>query len=454
MCNCGNCAGDCAPQVVMSPSTIPGPAGLPPQFVATQAIALPAGSQPTATVTGVSPILTLTIGIPAGATPAFAVGTVTDGPLGVTITGTLLNPVLNFSIPSGQDGEDGQNAFTNLTAGFEMPAVGSTVTITVADSEWMGLGAWIWVETAGVFRVAAQPAAPFTSVTLRNPGAGDGFPSGVTGNAAPSVAIINFGTPAQVSPSGRPAVGIQGPPGDAPGGGTGTDIPTLAPPEGSGFFIYADDLDAPSVARMYVWNAVTSSWDAGPSVLGPAGTRILFVSSDPSMAPPAGAIGTVIIRTDVPGIYRKDSAVTATLEASLTSTFQQVADASSGNTGTTQWNLQRSINLVPLSDTHAAPGTYTLDLAYPEIFVDCGDDIQLDWTGTNSAEWVFRLLNSSGGSIDLTFATGKWSKADGLALSPPIAIPDGDMVVITARKVVMGSTPYVVIEQIYTVTPL
>lgn len=81
-------------------------------------------------------------------------------------------------------GATGQSAYTTTSAGFTMPAVSSTVTVSVASSTWMSIGQMLYVQDAGYMRVSAVPTT--TSVTLTN--------VGTTGNAAATTAIVTART--------------------------------------------------------------------------------------------------------------------------------------------------------------------------------------------------------------------------------------------------------------------
>ena len=119
-------------------------------------------------------------------------------PATVTNTGTTSDLNLTFTLPAGEPGlpgENGINAFTQITADFTIPAIGTTVTIAVGSSEWMSPGQLIYIENTGSFTVISKPD-PISAI-IRN----DGY----QGNLNPGVIII---APKGVSPSG--AVGLSG----------------------------------------------------------------------------------------------------------------------------------------------------------------------------------------------------------------------------------------------------
>lgn len=70
-------------------------------------------------------------------------------------------------------------AFTFSSADFVVPAVGSTVAVTVADTSWMTVGQVVWIAgaggagQAGAFQIAAING---NTVTLFNPMSSEGIP--------------------------------------------------------------------------------------------------------------------------------------------------------------------------------------------------------------------------------------------------------------------------------------
>lgn len=95
-------------------------------------------------------------------------------------------------------GGSGIDAYTVTTAGFTMPAVSSTVTISVAESRWLSVGQVVYVQSAGYFWVTAKPSN--TSVTIQN--------IGLAANAAPATVVA---TARSVSAAGEQgAVGAGG----------------------------------------------------------------------------------------------------------------------------------------------------------------------------------------------------------------------------------------------------
>lgn len=85
---------------------------------------------------------------------------------------------------------DGIDAFTLTTgSGFTQPAVSSNVTVDVGNSDWMGVGQKIFVQTGGYYDVVSKPSS--LQVILTN--------LGYTGNAAPAAGIASG---VKVSPGG------------------------------------------------------------------------------------------------------------------------------------------------------------------------------------------------------------------------------------------------------------
>lgn len=71
--------------------------------------------------------------------------------------------------------------FTQLTAGFTVPAIGSNVTISVLDSSWMSPTQVVYIQSAGYYEVQSLPDT--ISAIVKN--------LGYTGNAAPTTVIAN-----------------------------------------------------------------------------------------------------------------------------------------------------------------------------------------------------------------------------------------------------------------------
>lgn len=87
----------------------------------------------------------------------------------------------------GTNGIDGIDSFTT-TPGFTQPAALANVTITVANSMWMGVGQVLFIENGGYYSVVNIPNS--VSVIIQN--------LGYTGNAAPATVI----GASKVSPGG------------------------------------------------------------------------------------------------------------------------------------------------------------------------------------------------------------------------------------------------------------
>lgn len=407
MCDCGTpcgCGSGTIPQGPRGNQGVPGPVPLL-TFYTTP---LPTGTSPTVFQTGGPIAYDITIGIPAGATG----------------TGT-----------AGADGTDGVNAYTQNVLGFQIPALGSTVTLTVGENSWIQVGQWLFIEQSGYFIVTAVGSNG--SITVRNPGAGDGYPSGVNGQTAPGTVIGSF---RGVSPGGVPGVdGAAGGSGSAGAAGAAAEIlvqntvPVSAPAPGRSSVIVTDSSTDPTFTVIYTWNG--SAWVQTANIQGAAGSQIVNTAGDPnSTLPSPTSIGDYAIRTDIPGVYVKTGASTWTFVVSLTPTFTQVATASSGNLGTLALYSTRAVGFQPRELTHAFAGGLTLDLSYQYTYIDAAADITLAYNNLTfdySTTWYIFVTNTDGSAIDLDLSTGDWNVKDGLVIPATIAPADVQALVVT-----------------------
>ncbi len=99
---------------------------------------------------------------------------------------------------AGTSGTNGAPAYTTTSGSYTQPAVGSSVTVTVANTSWMAVGEPVYVATGGAYTVASLPSQFTASLTLVAVG------SVAVGGTVTSNALV--------TPSG-----VQGPTG--PGGG-------------------------------------------------------------------------------------------------------------------------------------------------------------------------------------------------------------------------------------------
>lgn len=103
---------------------------------------------------------------------------------------------------NGSNGINGINAVSITTAGFTVPAVSSSVTITVNQAGWEVMGQIIYIGNAGYYRVVSAGGTTVQATNL-----------GTTGNAVPTTVVALGQT---ISPGG--AVGPSGTLSGAAGG--------------------------------------------------------------------------------------------------------------------------------------------------------------------------------------------------------------------------------------------
>jgi len=109
---------------------------------------------------------------------------------GTTIaSGAALLPAQ--AVSGGGAGTAGQNAYTQTTASFVVPAVGSTVAVTVGATAWMGgNGYWVFINGAGYYAVNSITDA--THAVLTN---GGGASNATIGATVPSGATVSAAGP-------------------------------------------------------------------------------------------------------------------------------------------------------------------------------------------------------------------------------------------------------------------
>jgi len=117
---------------------------------------------------------------------------------GTTITsGAVLLPAQ----AAAGGGSAGANAYTTLSGGFTMPAVGGTVSINVASTAWMGAGGYnVFISGAGYFSV--NSVTDTTHAVVSNLGGPN--------NQAPASSIPAGGTVTGGGPSGPQGVAVAG----------------------------------------------------------------------------------------------------------------------------------------------------------------------------------------------------------------------------------------------------
>jgi hypothetical protein len=169
----------------------------------------------------------------------------------------------------GAAGTNGYDAYSYLTVGFDVPAVGDNVTLLMGNSLWAVPGQVVFIQFAGYYRVVSHPDS--TSLVVTN--------LGLDANALEGVPIPNA---SQVSPAGEP--GEDGNSADA--------LDDISPTVAAGDMLYDDGANAPasSMQRLPVgtngkfltvsgglpsWTTLTSSLVAEGSNLYLTNARVI-----------------------------------------------------------------------------------------------------------------------------------------------------------------------------------
>jgi len=66
---------------------------------------------------------------------------------------------------NGTNGTNGLNAFTTTSASFVQPSVGSPVTFSVVQNQWIAVGQTVYISEAGFYTITVLGGDPFSSVT-------------------------------------------------------------------------------------------------------------------------------------------------------------------------------------------------------------------------------------------------------------------------------------------------
>lgn len=223
-------------------------------------------------------------------------------------TGTMEEFMDSLYGTNGTNGIDGQPAWTTLTSlnpltppSFVQPAIGQTVLVTVNNSQWLGQGVPVHLGgNPGNWYIVS--AAAGIGVVLRNPGVNDGYPFGISSNAAPGTVVTDTlltarGKDGHDGQDGTSVVGPVGPVG--PSVGVFVGIPASPPAPGATTTVLAaDNPVAPTYVKYYHWNGAT--WQVAADVTPKAGSKILFLSGDPNAQPSSyGADTDVCMDTSV-----------------------------------------------------------------------------------------------------------------------------------------------------------
>lgn len=172
------------------------------------------------------------------------------------------------SAQPGQDGLDGTNAYSVITAGFVVPPENATVQIEIDQVNWVSEGLIIYIETAGYYQVNSVDSS--VDLTLQN--------LGYTGNAEAGTAISINAIVAAAGPKGEDGIdGSPGPAGtvDATSGVKLDQQSTPPTAEAGKTIIYADD-----VGKINLVKPNSSEVELLQNILTAKGDLLVFDGTD------------------------------------------------------------------------------------------------------------------------------------------------------------------------------
>jgi len=227
---------------------------------------------------------------------------------------SVCNSPISTAIPGpegdpGADGANGIYSFTLLTDNATIPAVDSNVTVSVADSTWMGVGQIVFLSDGtdfGHFEVISPPASS-TSATLQF--------KGFNGDASPAAVIGSGGT---VSPAG-PQSALAAPlPSDFTDNSGGTASDTIAAGVGTNQLVFHLNLDDLAVGAEevltdytigFAFEVVAIDFAVGTVGAGVGATQTLNIEIG-STALTGGVLNVTLANTATKGAVVAGTAIT------------------------------------------------------------------------------------------------------------------------------------------------
>jgi hypothetical protein len=272
-------------------------------------------------------------------------------PAGSTITGSGTQNVT----PAGTPGTGG-NAYTTTSASFTQPAVGSSVTVSMASTAWLAQNQYVFIAGGGTYSVSSISSA--IQAVLINVAA--------TGNVL-SGTIIPSGS--AVSPSGPP--GPQGATGPAGSGGGGATNHTQAVRTSN--WTYAS-------ATVIPWTGV--SWDTDTKWASGNPSRLTIVTAGYYLVTVqlswggagGGATNVIFVNVTVNGSTHPRLGGQVSLFGSLFTPANQIIS------GVLKLNAGDYLEVVPWTETGLDPTALVYEAASGSSPV--GPLFQLDYLGT------------------------------------------------------------------------
>lgn len=333
----------------------------------------------------------------------------------------------------GLAGAPGHNCFTTLTADFPtgMPAIDASTTTTVLDPQFFAVGATVFMNISGVANYFEIVSVSGNTIGFKNPAAYVNNVAEFTTVPSGTFVVIS----GVIGPQGPTGTGSPGAAGHTPVWYTGSGSPSGG--TGVDGDVYTQ---TPNSGKIVIWTKASGTWTSMATLVG---NRYLgFGAADPNtlslVANTNDYYWTLVGTIYSYWVYNGSSWVVQfgfnIGGGGGSPTFAQVTTNSAALTGLVAWKKQNVDDLQKTTATQGTHnGTYTFDLTKPLTVLTITDDTVLAYSNTSiDAIWKMEIYNSTGGSLNLTYAAGTWATNSGI--SEPTSLAAGERVRLTCER--------------------